>query len=179
MTVGIAEPRPEVGVRITYPQRRVALPTSEEFEKLLSIVTARWPQLQRSDGAEFVIAFNRILRLGRRQKLDTERGLAFWTDDVRAWQHQHQISPNVFVGGVSFTAAVLAQNDVDHTMSDRYPFDLSFALQFGGGGHPSTDSWREGLATGRLLEPAPLPRLIETRSPVRIQQLAIGLSGYK
>lgn len=114
--VDVAEPRAEPGVRITYPVRRVSLPTSEEFEKPLAIVTARWPQLQRSDGAEFVVAFHRILHLGRRKKLDTERGLAFWTDDVRAWQHQHQISPNVFVGGVSFTAAVLAQNDVGHTV---------------------------------------------------------------
>ena len=130
----VSEPHAKSGATVSYLVKRVALPSEAEAEQLLSIVTARWPQLARSDGAEFVVAFHRILYLGRRQKLDMDRGLTFWTDDVRAWQHQHQISPNIFVGGAAFTAAVIAQNDVDHTMSDHYPFDLSFALQFAGGG---------------------------------------------
>lgn len=180
MTIGVVERgREESSVKITYPVRRLTLPTSEEFEKLLAIVTARWPQLQRSDGAEFVVAFHRILHLGRREKLDTERGLSFWCDDVRAWQQQQQIATNLFVGGRAFTAAVLAQNDVDHTMSERYPFDLSFALQFAGGGRASSEKWRDVLDTGRLLEPLPSPWPVAIKSPVRVQQLAIGLSGYK
>jgi len=168
--------REESGVRITYPVRRVTLPTSEEFEKLLAIVTARWPQLQRSDGAEFVVAFHRLALLGRRQKLDTERGLSFWCDDVRLWQHQQQVAPNVFVAGAPFTAAVLAQADVAHTMSDNFPCDLSFGLQFAGGGRPSSDCWRSVLETGRLLEPSPSPWPVATKSPAQVRQLA--LIGY-
>ena len=170
----VAEPHTESGVRFTYPVRRVAVPTAEESERLLSLVIERWPQLQRVDGAEFVVAFHRILHLGRRDKLDTERGLSFWCDDVRAWQQQQQIATNVFVGGMAFTAAVLAQNDVDHTMSDRYPFDLSFALQFAGGGRASSEKWREALVTGKLLEPSPSPYPAAIKSPARVvQQLAL------
>jgi hypothetical protein len=163
----------ETGVRISYPQRRVALPTESESEKLLATVTARWPEMRRADGAEFVVAFHRILHLGRRDRLDNAHSVNYWCDGCRAWQNQQQISPGVFVGPVSFTAAVLAQGDVAHSMSDNFPFDLSFGLQFGGGGRPSNNQWRRALETGALLEPTPLDRPSAIKSPARVRQLAL------
>jgi hypothetical protein len=171
---------PQLGdsqVRITGgPLRRMPLPTDAEFEQLIDLVLARWPQLCRSDnqtfGAEFRAAFQRLQHLGRRDKLDTERALSWWTDDARDWLCEHQLGGRVLVSSPAFTAAVVACGDIGYTALDNFPCDVSFALQFGGGGvRPSSDGWREVLATGSLPKPMSLPHPIEVRSPV---QIAIG-----
>ena len=48
-------------------------------------------------------------------------------------------------------AALLAHGDVAHTITDRYPYDLSFGLTYEGAGRPATAAWRRVLETGRLL----------------------------
>lgn len=152
------------------------LPTDLEFDQLVDLVLVRWPQLRSPDDqsfrAQFRAAFHRLLHLGRCDKLDTERGLSYWADDCRAWLSEHQPG-NALVSGAAFTAAAIAQGDIQFTAPTNFPCDLAFNLQFGGGGlETNGDAWRRVLATGKLSEPVPLPRPTEMRS--RVQQLAVG-----
>jgi hypothetical protein len=175
--IGVVEPnRAESSVKISYPLRRVALPSADDLRRLLEIVSTHWPRLQRVDGAEFIVAFHRIALLGRREKLDMDRGISFWTDDCRVWQQQHQVAPNIFIGGAAFMTAAIAHGDVAFTSPADFPH-VSFGLQFAGGGRPSSDQWREVLATGRLLDPTPSPHPVATKSPARVQQLQ--LTGFR
>lgn len=149
---------------------RVEVPSAKEFSRLSEIVLARYPQLaSRADregfDVQFRVAFQRLLHVGRSDRLDVAHGLDFWTDDCRAFQQQHQIALSVFVGGAALTAAVVACGDILYAPLDRFPFDLGFGLVAYGGGRPSTGKWREVLITGHLPEPTPLDRPAVARSP--------------
>ena len=174
----VAPPRrDEPTVRVLHPVRQVALPTDAEFEQLIGIVFSRYPRLRSDDevfGAQFRAAFQYLLRTGRRDKLDMEHSVSWWCDTAIVWLREHQLAAPVSLGGVAFTAALVAHGDIPHTLSDSFPFDLSFGLQFGGGGRPSSNKWREVLVTGALLEPSPSPHPTAPRSPAR--QIAIGHS---
>ena len=67
-------------MRITTPPlAKVALPTQDEFRRLLHVVLECYPVLKpREDpedyAAQFRAAFIRLAHCGRRDKLDTERG---------------------------------------------------------------------------------------------------------
>ena len=179
--VDVIAERPESSVRVTLaPLRKVAPPSDDEFERLVGLVLARWPILRPSSGEDwhgFVVQFRAsfayLLHTGRREKLDTDRSLSWWASDAVQWLRQHQPGSIVSIGGAAFVAAALAQGDVAHTMSENFPFDFSLALQFGGGGVPSTDAWRDVLRTERLLEPSPSPYPAASASPARVQQLAL------
>jgi hypothetical protein len=171
-------PRAESSVKITYPTQRFEVPTAEEFDRLSAIVLGRYPQLApRADregfDAQFRVAMQRLLHVGRKDTLDVQHGLEFWTDDCRNWQQQHQVAPGVFVGGAAIAAGVVACGDILYAPLDRFPFDLGFGLVAYGGGRPSTHKWREVLVTRRLLEPTPLDRPSVVRSPATVQQLAL------
>jgi hypothetical protein len=178
--VEIRSAAPRLGesrVQITgAPLRRMPLPTDEEYERLLDLVLTRWPELRpRSDqtfGAQFYFAFLRLQHLGRRDRLDMERSPSWWADDARNWLREHQLGGRVLVSAAAFTAAAIADG-VGHTAPDNFPCDMSFALQFGGGGRASSHGWRQILATGSLPKPMSLPYPIEVRSPAQIQ-LAVG-----
>ena len=151
---------------------------------VLEIVLDRYPQLRpRSDqqgfDAQFRVAFQRLLHSGRRDKLDVNRGLEFWTDDARTWSQQHSPAVTVLTNGAAFVAALVSQGDVPYAPLDNFPCDLGFGLQAYGGGRPSAGCWRVVLETGGLLEPTPLDRPVAIKSPSRVRQLAIGLSGYR
>ena len=178
--VDVIVERPESSVQVTLaPLRKVSLPSDDEFEKLIGIVLERWPMLHAAgeDWHRFIVqfraAFRRVRYLSRQSKLDTLRGLGWWTDEAAQWLRDHPPSV-VSISGNAFTAAVLAQGNVAHTVGHNYPFDLSFGLLFAGGEVASEDQWREVLATGRLLEPSPSPYSAAPTSPVRVQQLAVG-----
>ena len=171
-------PPPPPQVRVTYPTTRVAVPSAVEFDRLSEIVLRRCPQLApRSDcegfNAQFRVAMQRLLHVGRKDKLDVQHGWEFWTDDCRNWQQQHRVAQGVFVGPTALVAAIAACGDILYAPLDRFPFDLGFGLVPFGGGRPSTDRWREVLVTGRLLEPTPLDRPTVVQSPARVQQLAL------
>ena len=180
MAVTVTADRPS-SVRVTLaPLRKVSLPSDDQFERLIGLVLARWPQLRPRAGedwhgfvVQFRAAFRRVRYLGRQSKLDTLRGLGWWTDDCCSWLRDHPPSV-VSISGNAFTAAILAQGNVAHTVGDNYPYDLAFGLLFAGGEVASEDQWREVLATGRLLEPSPSPFPATTPSPAHVQQLAVG-----
>jgi hypothetical protein len=171
----VAPPRlVEPSVRVATPAlRRLALPTDAEFDRLSEVVLGRYPQLrpradQQGFDAQFRVSFVRLQHIGRRDRLESERALTWWTDDCRAWQRQHQNALNVFVGGAAFVTAVIACGDILFSSPDSFPH-VSLALQFGGGGRLSDDSWREVLASGRLREPTPLDRPTAVRSPAIVR----------
>ena len=175
-------PRDEPTVRVLHPVRRLTVPTDGEFARLLGIVVERYPQLRSeypSFQAEFCAAWKRLQHIGRRDRLDTDRGLGWWLDDAAQWLRENSVSPTS-ITGPAFVSALVAQGDVGYAPLDNYPCDLGFALQFGGGGRPaSNDGWRHVLQTGNLRAPTPLDRPIVTKSPSRVRQIAIGLSGYR
>jgi hypothetical protein len=171
-------PLPPSPVRITHPTSKVEIPSAKEFDRLSEIVLRRYPQLApRADregfDAQFRVAFQRLLHVGRKDKLDMQYGWEFWTDDCRNWQQQHRVAQGVSVSPAALVAAIVACNDILFSPLDRFPFDLGFGLVAFGGGRPSTDRWREVLTTGRLLEPTPLDRPTVVPSPARVQQLAL------
>ena len=168
--------REEPGVTVSFPLRRVSEPSSAEFDQLRGRVLSRWHQLHQGESfdSEFEAAFIYLLHVGRTDRLDMLRAVTWHCDTAITWLRDHQRSAPVSLGPAAFTSAIIAHADILHTMSERFPFDLSFGIMVGGGRH-SNNRWREG----RLSDPVPSPRPIETRSPVHKQQLAIGLSGYR
>jgi len=54
----------------------------------------------------------------------------------------------------SWCAALLAHGDIPHTITERYPHELSFGLHYGSAGQPARDCWRRVLEIGRVLPPA-------------------------
>ena len=170
--------REEPSVKITHPVRRVAVPSVEEFGRLSEIVLARWPQLHRGESfdSEFKAAFIYLLHTGRRDRFDREHALTWWTDTAIIWLRERQLAPNGLImggsiGGSAFVAAAIAHGDIMFTPPDG--FSQSFGLQWGGGGILSSDCWRSVLETARLLEPTPLDRPVEVKSPARVVQLAL------
>jgi hypothetical protein len=171
--------RDEPQVRISYPVSRIEVPSNEEFDRLSEIVLRRYPQLApRADregfDAQFRVAFQRLLHVGRKDKLDTQHGWEFWTEDCRIWQQQHRVAQGVFVGPTALVAAIVACGDIPYAPLDRFPFDLGFGLVAYGGGRPSSGKWREVLVTGCPLEPTPLDRPTVVQSPAVVQQFAMG-----
>jgi hypothetical protein len=72
--------REESEVRISSPPLpNAALPNEQQFDRLLETVLQRFPVLRpREDvadfNAQFRAAFKRLTHLGRREKVDTDRG---------------------------------------------------------------------------------------------------------
>jgi hypothetical protein len=166
-------------VRITHPVSRVEPPSAANCRRLSEIVLDCYPQFApRADregfDAQFRVAMQRLLHVGRREKLDLQHGWEFWTNDCRNWQQQHRVAQGVFVGPAALVAAIVACGDIPYAPLDRFPFDLGFGLVAHGGGCPSTDRWHDVLVTGRLLEPTPLDRPAVVQSPASVQQLAVG-----
>ena len=111
---------------------------------MLYVVLDRYPVLKpREDptdyAAQFRAAFIRLAHCGRRDKVDNERSLSWWTDDAREWCRRHRANP-VWVGGAAFTAAVIAHGDIRYVM-DNWPHDFAVGLQFGGGGISAKRTW--------------------------------------
>jgi hypothetical protein len=175
-------PLPPSPVRITHPTSKVEIPTAKEFDRLSEIVLRRYPQLApRADregfGSQFRVAMQRLLHVGRKDRLDTQHGLEFWTDDCRDWQQQHRVAQGVFVGGAAIVVAIVACGDIPYAPLDRFPFDLGFGLVAYGGGRQSTDQWRHVLQSGALLAPMQSPYPVAIKSPARVQQLQ--LTGFR
>ena len=172
--IGVVEPnRAESSVKISYPLRRVALPSADELRRLREIVSACWPQLRRVDAMEFAAAFAYVAHAGRRDRLDSEHSLSWWGDETTAWLRRHQLAPNVLsVSGSALLSAVIAHGDVAFTSPADFPH-VSLGIQFGGGGHPSSGCWKSVLETGRLREPTPLDRPVAIKNPARVVQLAL------
>jgi hypothetical protein len=165
-------PPPEPQVRISSPPlAKMAMPTDDEFRRLLHVVLDRYPVLKpREDpedyAAQFRAAFIRLQHCGRRDKVDTERGLGWWLDDGAQWCRRHNVNPP-WIGGAAFTAAVIAHGDIRFVMDD-WPHDFSVALQWGGGGYECKDWWRRALS-GTLLDPTPSSYPQAAASPARVQ----------
>jgi hypothetical protein len=159
-------------VKITAPPlANVVLPTPDELRRLLTIVLDRYSILRPREisedyAAQFRAAFIRLCHCGRRDKIDSERGLGFWIDDAQEWCQRHQVNPS-WIGGAPFTAAVIAHGDIKYIMDD-WPHDFACALQHTGGGIEARDWWRRALA-GTLLEPTPSPHPKPRSSPVRVR----------
>ena len=165
-------PLPLSPVRIVSPPlARIALPTEDEFRRLLEVVLTRYPILKPRDTqgfeAEFRWAFQFLQHTGRREKLNRDHGLLFWIDTAAAWLREHKIAPSVLgIGGTAFVAAAIASGDILYTSPDEFPH-ISFGLVPFGGGIPAKDYWRRALS-GTLLEamaplhpkPAPAPSRI-------------------
>jgi hypothetical protein len=169
-------PRAEqVGVVITTPPLpRLLLPTDSEYDRLLAIVIAKYPQLGYPKDvdpvdfrAQFCAAFLFAAHHGRRTTLDRERDLNWWNDNCVHWCREHRVPPS-WMTGAALAAGVVAQGDVLFAPLDRFPLEQRFGLQFGGGGSRAGDWWRRALA-GTLLEPAesPFPRPAQNRSAVQ------------
>jgi hypothetical protein len=151
-------PLPPSPVKITHPPlAKIVLPTEDEFHRLLEIVLIQYPQLRpREDSAgysaQFRSAFVRLAHIGRRDKVDPQRGLGFWVDDASEFCRRHQINPPWITGG-AFTTAVIAHADIKFVIED-WPHAFVCSLQWGGGGHECRGWWKRALG-GALLEPTP------------------------
>ena len=170
----VSEPRAELGVTVSFPLRRVSEPSSAEFEQLRDRVLSRWPQLHQGESfdSEFEAAFIYLLHVGRTDRLDTLHAVTWHCDTAITWLRDHQRYAPASLGPAAFTSAIIAHSDILHTMSERFPFDLSFGI-VGGGRRQSNNKWREG----QLSDPVPSPNPVAIKSPARVNQLALNWRG--
>ena len=164
-------PLPATPVRISYPMSKVSLPTEQEFGPLLEIVLSRYPQLRPRDTqgfeADFRLVFQFLQHTGRREKLDRDHGLLFWTDTAAAWLREKKIAPGVLgIGAMAFVAAAVASGDILYTSPDEFPH-IAFGLVPYGGGIASKDYWRRALS-GTILEALPPLHSTARPTPARI-----------
>jgi hypothetical protein len=137
------------------------MPTDGELDQLYRIVSDRHPNLALPVDAsdekvtERRISFrNAFLALGSLGRLaEPERknahAMSWWVDICREWLECARIERDI--DAASFTLAVAAHGDIPHTPLDRWPYDLSFGLQYGGAGRRAVDSWRKVLTNGKIL----------------------------
>jgi hypothetical protein len=164
---------PPSPVRISSPPlARSVLPTEDEYQRLLTVVTGRHPILKpRADTpdyfAQFKAAFIRLSHVGRRDKVDNQRGLGFWVDDCQEFCRRHQINPSS-IGGGAYTAALIAHADIKFVIED-WPHDFVCSLQWGGGGAGCRGWWKRALG-GTLLSPEPPRYPVPAASPARVRR---------
>lgn len=164
--------REDRGVSVSHPAPSVTLPSDDEYDRLLAIVTGKYKQLACSrdvDPADFAAQFRAASMFaahhGRRNDLDMQRDLSWWFDNCRHWCREHAVQPS-WMTGAALTAAVVAQADILFSPLDHFPLEVRFGLQFAGGGSATSDWWRRAL-TGTLLPPAELPFPINERQSAR------------
>jgi hypothetical protein len=151
------------GPSIRFPARVTSLPSADEFSRLLEIVTDRYPQLAKppsitaSDySKQFQVAFTFLQSQSRRDRLDVERDLIWWSDASCAWCRTHSVEGAGWMTGAALLAAVIACGDIQFSDPSNFPLEVRIAVQAGGGGNRGGDWWRRALA-GTLLEPLPNP----------------------
>jgi hypothetical protein len=165
--------RDEPTVKITHPVRQVTLPGDAERHRLCEIVLTRYPSLRPRAGedeefaAGFLVTFRFVESCGRRAEPDRQRALGFWIDEARSFVSQNRIG-GFPISGPALVVAIIAAGDVPY--SDPNAAGFVCGLQFGGGGRPSTEKWRDVLTTGRLLDPTPSPYPQAAASPSRVQR---------
>ncbi len=127
------------------------MPTSDELTRLRAIVT-QYHRVLRSDDPEFPREFaDAFAYLAQTSRTDPGKFSVWsnvsWIDRATAWCGR-QVTMKALV------AAMLAHNDIAHTLNDaRYPHDLSIGLIEGGHRLPSGHAWR-ALLNGSTLKPA-------------------------
>jgi hypothetical protein len=144
----------------------VDMPSSDELDKLLEIVTAARPDLNlsreqgrfdisvRNHREEFRQAFYAIGRMGRLAEPDAGRYFSSIFDDANSILRARRIKE---IEGDAFQAAALAWGDVvwraaDRAMGQSFEIGLARLNQ----GTPAVPRWRDILAGATNLQP-PLP----------------------
>jgi hypothetical protein len=165
----------------------VDMPSVDELDKLLAIVTAARPDLnlareqgrfdisERDHRAEFRRAFYAIGRMGRLNEPDGDRYFHAVVDDVNRVLNARRLGD---VGGDAVMCALLAWGDVPHRPADAAAFGqlTEVAIAKINQGTPAVAKWRKILSgEANLVAPLP-PRGMRASSstypsrPVRIYQ---------
>ncbi len=163
----------------------VGMPSADELDKLLSIVTAAYPDLTlareqgrfdiatRDHRDEFRRAFFAVGRMGRIAEASPDRYFSAIVDDVNRVLSAHR---HKAVEGDAAMCAILAWGDVQHRPADAAFGQMTeVAIARIGQGSPARARWREILNGAPLLEPLP-PRGMHASSstyptrPVRIYE---------
>ena len=144
------------------------LPSAEEADRLLAMVTGAYPKLRCPDDglptfkAQFRNALSWLAFVYRTDKLATQYAPTFWCDAYREWATRQGFA-DTSMGLRPFAAACIASG-IAYTSPSDYPY-MSFGLSLGGAGRPSA-AWRSVLENGLAppTEPKrPRPRGIEQR----------------
>ena len=98
--------------------------------------------------------------------------LRLWGKRVQLNQLLHKAGHSADISGGMFTLAVLASGDIVHSVTDRYPHDVSFGLTIGTS-RMATDQWKTVLQTGRTLGPTQTPVLRENFFPVPVVKITV------
>jgi hypothetical protein len=164
----------------------VDMPSADELDKLLAIVTAARPDLnlareqgrfdisERDHRAEFRRAFYAIGRMGRLAEPDAGRYFSSIFDDANSILRGRRLEE---IEGDAFQSAALAWGDVVWRAADR---DMGQSFEIGlarlNQGSPAVPRWRDILAGATNLQPPLPPRGMRASSstypsrPVRIYQ---------
>jgi hypothetical protein len=153
------------------------MPNDTELRQLLSAVLLRYPILDSAksrdwtdrDAVErersFKNAFWALAFFSRLESVEKKRPHAttFWCSEVDNFLHASDIW-DFEIGQAVFTIAVVCHNDIPFTALDRWPLEMRFGLQVGGGGKRATDRWR-GVLKGEFRAPEVLTQTRESLYP--------------
>jgi hypothetical protein len=149
------------------------MPTDAELRQLFGVVYAKYPRLdprkERDHNADrharaTRLTFWAVGQLGRLPEPEAKnvKSLTWWadycTDILRGERLDHDVTPGMFA------AAALAHGDVPHTITARWPFDVSFGLTYQHAGTPAGAAWRRVVLTGALRPASDLPPLGENQA---------------
>jgi hypothetical protein len=152
------------------------MPNDEQLRQLMRMVLTKYPVLDSSksrdwtdrDGVErersFKNAFWALAFFTRIESVEKKRvhATSFWASEVDAFLHASDIWDFEISQGV-FTLALIAHGDIAHTPLDRWPLEMSWGLQVGGGGHRATDIWKR-VIKGEFRAPEVVQQTRESNS---------------
>jgi hypothetical protein len=147
------------GVRTSF-----VMPTMPELKKLRDTVLKFHPRFTDPDQDSHAMVqtlincFRGIGALGRLDGIETRnvKSIGWWTahvsDNCRADGLEY-----VDFGAGLFALCVLMHADIPHSVTHRFPHDVSYGLSPGSSNRPATDGWRRLLRGGAPLAPSALP----------------------
>jgi hypothetical protein len=134
------------------------MPTDVELRQLMHLVLTRFPILDGANARDwtprdalerersFKNAFWALAFFTRLENVERKRvhSTSFWCGEVDAFLNQSNVW-DFECGQAPFTIAVIAHNDIPFAPLDRWPLEMSFGLQVGGGGRRASDAWKRVL----------------------------------
>jgi hypothetical protein len=137
--------------------QRPDLPTEKEFDRLLALVISKYPRFRPQDAERyrelFVLAFEYLCEVRRRETADRGRSGSFWCDEFAVWAGRVGQPTNMSIGPL--TAAALAHGDIIVEGLGHFPHSLALGLAYGGVGRAYRSAWRQVLQQSRLPGAAP------------------------
>jgi hypothetical protein len=150
----------------------VEMPDDTQLAALQRLVLDRYPVLRAKISSRFAeqdqsefdqhfrSAFRALAAFPRISDLDIRLATVNWIDRCEDVLRSMPRAETASMKLQPLTVAVLCWGDIPHSFDpSRFPYDLSFGLahQHGTGRMPTADSWRNVLATKKLLELTELP----------------------